>query len=548
MAVAGQPVDAAFFRQYDSFGQELVDLTGVENALRNTQNNLAVATKKHKQLTRAIQKNENKQAHHVKKIDRCEHHWFYSTSALQPTLWCSGGVSGRLDRQQGKLKKLRDDLPVFSSQEKKLREEDIPALKKKVSQLTNANEHKEAVSQNRHDMFEGAVAGSPTQLLQALHAAVGSWQSALNLELQIQQGMQVVSSYCRQAQQMFHEAQGLLGSALQTNRGAQFNNAVDGNEFIERMQQEHRNQQVRAAQEAVTHGAQTLQMAFTQIPPQLAQRHPQAAAGLGQVHLPIFNQADVGTYALELFGGDVGDFIAGAQMANRIHRNLGIVQEALGVIAHQIAIVDGLMVAIAVAASQREEGLRQEEGKLATEKVRIFEQLRAQAFGAGAPVARPIPAAPIAQVYTDQAAAAMQTAQGMQLPPVAQPLAQPTAQPYQPTAQPVQPTAQPVQPTAQPFTPQPTAMPVQPTAQAVLAQPVQPTTASVQPTATPRTSRPIVQAQAVPRAATQEFYIDVPAGVRPGDAVQVTSPNTGKLVQVVIPPGVLQGQRMKVIG
>lgn len=474
--MAGVPVDAAFFNKYDALGQEFEDLTGVESALSDAQDKLRKSKKKHKNVTSDLRHNNKRQKHHVQKIDKCEHHWFFSTTALQPNLWCSGGVGGRIERQKAKLEKLRAEEPPLTSQEKKLREDDIPTLEKRVKQLTNANERKLEVEKTRHEMFEGAVAGSPSQLLQALQVAVSSWQSALNLEQQIQQGIQVVSAHCRQAQQLFMEAQGLLSDALQTNRGAQLNNVLDGNEFIEHMQQEHRNQLVRQAQEAVNNGANTLQYAFSQIPPQAAQRHPQAAAGLGEVHLPVLANAGVGTYALEIFGGDLGDFLAGANMAAKIRQNLGIVQEALGVIGHQIAIVDGLMVAIQIAASQRQQGLSQEQQKEATEKARIFEQLRAAAVG-GAPV-HVMPAAPVAQAYSDAAAMAIPV-QGAQPQPVpqqyAQPMAQPMAQPY----------AQPLQP----------GYAAQPQAQATYAQPYPQATA--QPTAQ-ATAQPYPQAYAQP--------------------------------------------------
>ena len=42
------------------------------------------------------------------------------------------------------------------------------------------------------------------------------------------------------------------------------------------------------------------------------------------------------------------------------------------------------------------------------------------------------------------------------------------------------------------------------------------------------------------------MIVSCPVGSRPGDALQVTSPTTGQLMQVAVPPGVAEGTRFAV--
>ena len=132
---------------------------------------------------------------------------FFGTTAFQPQTWCSGGVPAKIERNEKALSELKTEEPVLMNQEKELKDETIPANTKKLVQMQKANQRKDKLEAERLDMYEGSIAGSPSPLLTALHTAVANWQAAVNLELQIQQGMSEVSKTCRKALGFFHEAQ-----------------------------------------------------------------------------------------------------------------------------------------------------------------------------------------------------------------------------------------------------------------------------------------------------------------------------------------------------
>ncbi|EOD06663.1 hypothetical protein EMIHUDRAFT_460091 [Emiliania huxleyi CCMP1516] len=301
-------VDAGFFSRHDALSAEAQSLLYADGALSETQQNLRSVTSAERSAESQRVANQRKQAQRERRIDRCENSWFYGTTALQPQTWVYGGVSAKIARQKAKLEADRASAPSLQSREAAL-EQTIEDLKAQAQALQGAVARRRALETEAAGMFESA-------------------------------------------------------RAHQTNQGAQFNNVLDGSEFIEHMQQGHRDQLMQQAQ--------------------------MEAHQAGVVLTRALQSNGAGTAMMEIFGGDFGDAVAGMQAGGRIQRNIGVLAQCEQLTAQQEARVNALLQAVRQEAANAAATLQRIEADVLAEKRSIFAALRSRCGGVAAVAAAPV--------------------------------------------------------------------------------------------------------------------------------------------------------------
>jgi len=269
-------------------------------------------------------------------------------------------------------------------------EQTIEDLKAQAQALQGAVARRRALETEAAGMFESAVAGAPTPQLHSLGKSAAEWQAALGQEQALAAALVEASRGCAAARQRYYSAINALQRAHQTNQGAQFNNVLDGSEFIEHMQQGHRDQLMQQAQMEAHQAGVVLTRALQSVPPAAAARYPQLAAGIGHVVMPRLEQNGAGTAMMEIFGGDFGDAVAGMQAGGRIQRNIGVLAQCEQLTAQQEARVNALLQAVRQEAANAAATLQRIEADVLAEKRSIFAALRSRcgvAAAAAAPVA-----------------------------------------------------------------------------------------------------------------------------------------------------------------
>lgn len=533
--------DAAFFAQYDALMQETASLAHTDAALKSTQHTLGAVSNAERGAEEQRVANQKKQSQRRRRIERCENHWFYGTTALQPQTWLSGGIPAKVVKQKVKLAGDEAAAPGLASLEQQL-EIQIGSLKQQEAALQGAVAHRRALEKQAVGMFEGAVASAPTAQLNSLGASANQWASALAAEQSIAAVLAEVARSCSAARQQYYAAISSLKQADRTNHSAQFNNVLDGSEFVEHLQQDQRDQMMHRAQGQAAQAANTLTQALARIPPTAPARYPHLASGLGRVSLHMLEQTGAGTHMLEMFGGDFGDAIAGQHASGMIHRNISILAQCEALASQQEGMVNALLQAVRQAAASAGATLQQIEASIATEKRSIFQSMR-QGCGcaavAGAAVLSAIPeGAPVfgCDPRHHLAAGTMQAAwharkQGTGAPPATAYPAFASAYALPVGASPEGAAAIPV---AQAY---PTAAPAQPgkaMAQVGQVGPVAPVMAMA--TAVP----------AVPAApAMTQMQVEVLSGACGGHQITVQTP--AGLMQVAVPDGMVAGQSFRVV-
>jgi len=382
-------VDAGFFSRHDALSAEAQSLLYADGALSETQQNLRSVTSAERSAESQRVANQRKQAQRERRIDRCENSWFYGTTALQPQTWVYGGVSAKIARQKAKLEADRASAPSLQSREAAL-EQTIEDLKAQAQALQGAVARRRALETEAAGMFESAVASAPTPQLHSLGKSAAEWQAALGQEQALAAALVEASRGCAAARQRYYSAINALQRAHQTNQGAQFNNVLDGSEFIEHMQQGHRDQLMQQAQMEAHQAGVVLTRALQSVPPAAAARYPQLAAGIGHVVMPRLEQNGAGTAMMEIFGGDFGDAVAGMQAGGRIQRNIGVLAQCEQLTAQQEARVNALLQAVRQEAANAAATLQRIEADVLAEKRSIFAALRSRCGGVAAVAAAPV--------------------------------------------------------------------------------------------------------------------------------------------------------------
>jgi len=223
------------------------------------------------------------------------------------------------------------------------------------------------------------AAAHPTAALASMHEQQAQWARAVAAERQSVESVAQISAALKRAKAAYRQAERCLHQASSANTGAQFNNLLGGDSFgfelVEHVQQAQRNQLMGEARRRVHEGAQ--QMASIAPPPALVQRFPDLAR-LRQVHVPTVEQAGLGEGVLEIFGGDLGDAIAGFTAGSKISRSVGVVRQCITIVDGQERIALAAQQALQSAAHDADGVLQRITRDVAAEKRNIFEAVRAR--------------------------------------------------------------------------------------------------------------------------------------------------------------------------
>lgn len=379
-------MDKQFFARFDAIGAEANSLSYADSSLASTSQQLRSVRQAESSAEGARIRNQKEQERRKRKIERCENHWFYSSTALQPSLWCRGGVEGRIERQKEKLARDAQSAPSLAAKEQAL-ESQIANLEAQQAQLQSAVARLRSLESESEAMFDSAVGAAPTPQLRSLQSSAAQWSQALAGERETASRLQHALQGCAQARGLYMSAIQAMHAAGQTNQSAQLNNILDASEMLEHMQQDHRDNLMHEAQQQAAMAANVLTTALSSVPAAATSKYPHLCSGLGQVALPQLQQTGAGTAMLEIFGGDFGDAVAGSQAGSMINRNLHILGECERLTARQEGMVNALLHTVRQDVANAGATLQQINGSIASEKQSIFRSLRAKAGVAPAEVA-----------------------------------------------------------------------------------------------------------------------------------------------------------------
>ena len=212
-------IDDGFFASYAALQQEVSCLDGsaYEKRFKQANSDLDERRRSLRSAQAAMRKvRAERERYEARILQRkelialCQTSSFFGITAFQPQLWLRGGVSGKIQRQEKKMGRderelaANDRAELQLSTEEQLHTQRIDELEQSLAHWSDADEHKSALRQQVHDMFDIAVHSAATPALHSLEAEVRQQRSELNLHAGIASDLPQTVDLLTEALQQFH--------------------------------------------------------------------------------------------------------------------------------------------------------------------------------------------------------------------------------------------------------------------------------------------------------------------------------------------------------